>query len=339
METTKERREAIDVVITWVDGNDPAWLEQKRQYSPKDKQINLAASHDIRFREWDNIKYIFRGIESFMPWVNNIYFITWGHLPKWLNTNHEKLRIVRHDEYIPAKYLPTFNSDVIELNMHRIKGLSEYFINFNDDTFVIGPTKKEDFFQNGKPRTEAILSPYPVSPNGIACTEMNNLEIINKYFSVGDIRKNIKNWICPMYGKKGLRTLAFLHAPCIFGILEPHTQLSLTKSTLANLWEKEHAVLDNTCNHRFRSKEDVNIWLVRHWQLLEGNFIPRRSSFGRNATLPRDYEIALKLLSNPGRCRLLCINDSLLVDDFESLKQEINSHLDHLLPVKSKFEL
>lgn len=70
-------------------------------------------------------------------------------MPEWLNTECPKLRIVRHEEYIPSEYLPTFNSNVIELNLHRILDLSERFINFNDDMFVIGETQKSDFFENG----------------------------------------------------------------------------------------------------------------------------------------------------------------------------------------------
>ena len=63
----------------------------------------------------------------------NYNFVTWGHLPKWLNIDNEKLVIVNHQDYIPEKYLPTFNSNVLDLNMFRIPGLSEQYINFNDE--------------------------------------------------------------------------------------------------------------------------------------------------------------------------------------------------------------
>ena len=106
----------IDFVITWVDGNDPKWQ--------KENNIVLNSNEEIdkeRYRDWDNLKYIFRGIEKNAPWVNKIYFITWGHLPKWLNIENEKLIIVNHKDYIPKKYLPTYSSHVLELNLHRIK--------------------------------------------------------------------------------------------------------------------------------------------------------------------------------------------------------------------------
>ena len=131
----------IDIVILWVDGNDPKWLKEKNKYSEIKGDSNIN-----RFRDWDNLQYLFRGIEKYATWVNKVYFITWGHLPKWLNTNHEKLVIVNHKDYIPKEYLPTFNSNVIEMNLHRIEGLSEKFIIFNDDLFLLKKTIPEDFY-------------------------------------------------------------------------------------------------------------------------------------------------------------------------------------------------
>ena len=118
----------IDFVIIWVDGNDPKWLKEKNKYIKLDGDKTKN-----RFRDWKNLQYIFRGIEQFMPWVNKIFFITWGHLPKWLNINSKKIEIVNHKDFIPKEYLPTFNSNVIEINLHRIKNLSNKFILFNDD--------------------------------------------------------------------------------------------------------------------------------------------------------------------------------------------------------------
>ena len=85
-------------------------------------------------------------VERHAPWVNNIYLITNGQRPKWLNVNHPKLKWVRHEEFIPEEYLPTFNSSAIEMNIHRIDGLSENFVLFNDDMYLIQDVKYSDFF-------------------------------------------------------------------------------------------------------------------------------------------------------------------------------------------------
>ena len=150
--------EKIDVVILWVDGNDEKWLIEKNKYS------NIEGNKSInRFRDCDNLHFLFRGIDKYMPWVNNIFFITCGQIPKWLNINHPKLKLVNHKDYIPEKYLPTFNSNVIEMNLHRINDLSEKFILFNDDIFVIDNIDKDFFFKDGLPTDiycETIIIPH-----------------------------------------------------------------------------------------------------------------------------------------------------------------------------------
>jgi hypothetical protein len=55
---------------------------------------------------------------------------------------------VKHEDYIPKEYLPTFNANTIELNFHRIKELSEHFVYFNDDTFITNYMNESDFFEN-----------------------------------------------------------------------------------------------------------------------------------------------------------------------------------------------
>ena len=68
----------IDFVVTWVDGNDPAWRQEKAKYSGAG---NWDDSEE-RYRDWELLQYWFRGVEQFAPWVRKIHFVTWGHLPE-----------------------------------------------------------------------------------------------------------------------------------------------------------------------------------------------------------------------------------------------------------------
>ncbi len=328
----------IDIVITWVDGADPEWLAEKAKYQPG-RRTNKAESDESRFRDWDTLKYVFRGIEKYMPWVRRVFLITCGQCPPWLNREHERLRLVFHKDYIPEEYLPTFNSNVIELNAFRIPDLAEKYIHFCDDFFVLQPTAPEDFFEGDAPRDAAILSPYRIRPNGISSIENNNLEIINKYFSVDDISRHKKKWLTPVYGKKMFRTLLFKRFSWIIGVMEPHTQLSLKKSTLKMLWEKEPEILDNTSRQRFRSKEDVSIALSRLWQIMSGDFVPRRWDFGASRLLPDGFDDVIRLIKDPGKTRLLCINDNVGISDFERMKRELQNAFEARFPEKSGFEL
>ena len=94
----------IDFVLTWVDGSDPVWREEKRKY-----QSDASCDDgEERYRDWDMLQFWFRGVETFAPWVRKVHLITYGHLPKWLDTNHPKLHIVRHEDFLPKELLPVF---------------------------------------------------------------------------------------------------------------------------------------------------------------------------------------------------------------------------------------
>ena len=80
------KKQIIDFVITWVDGSDPLWFRQK-QNAKKKQGVSVDIDDRIeRYRDWEILKYLFRSIENFAPWVNNVYIVTCGHLPAWLNT-------------------------------------------------------------------------------------------------------------------------------------------------------------------------------------------------------------------------------------------------------------
>ena len=168
MEEKKETQ--IDFVIAWVDGGDPAWQRERDRYGKmgektaveetgeREKSGVACDTRDVRYRDWDCLRFWFRSVEQNAPWVHKIYFVTWGHVPKWLNGNHPKLEIVRHEDYIPGEFLPTFNSHTIELNFHRIPGLSEQFVYFNDDMFLLQQVSPDSF--SG---TESRLTCLPCS--------------------------------------------------------------------------------------------------------------------------------------------------------------------------------
>ncbi len=119
----------IDIVLTWVDGNNPQW---KARYSEFSAKVADGDKRAIRFRDWNLLRYWFRGIEAFAPWVRTVHFVTSGEYPDWLNLSHPKLNWVKHEDFMPSEYLPTFNINAIETNLHRIEGLSDCFVFFND---------------------------------------------------------------------------------------------------------------------------------------------------------------------------------------------------------------
>ena len=135
--------EPIDIIVPWVNPNDPVWRKDFEYWKEKETGNKDAC----RYRDCGFIKYVFRSIEENCPWCRYVFLVLSGpsQIPDWLNVNHPKLKIVYHKDYIPEEFLPTFNSNVIELFYSRIEELSENFILCNDDTFFC-QKKSEDFF-------------------------------------------------------------------------------------------------------------------------------------------------------------------------------------------------
>ncbi len=327
----------IDFVILWVDGNDPNWQEERNKYRNDIHNDNRA----VRFRDWDNLKYWFRGVEKYAPWVNKIHFVTWGHLPEFLNTNNSKLNIVNHKDFIPEKYLPTFNSNTIELNLHRIKGLQEQFVYFNDDVFVINDVKPTDFFRNGKPCDTAILSPIIKEDKmGIASIQVNNMGIINHYYKKNiQIKKNFSKFFNFKYGMQNIKSILLYPWENFTGFYQFHITSNLLKSTYEELWNKENEELDYTCSHKFRDlRQDLNQWLIKDWQLASGNFNPRKYHFGKLYMLQNEND-AKKIFKN-NKYKVICLNDSEHISEetFEKLRDDIKEQFDNLFPDKCSFE-
>lgn len=329
----------IDFTVCWVDGGDPAWQAEKAKYDPDatgDKRIS-------RYRDWDNLQYWFRGVEKFAPWVNKIHFITWGHLPKWLNTEHPKLNIVRHEDYLLPQYLPTFSSSPLELNLHRIKGLAEHFVSFNDDMYIIRPVDQELFFQKGLPTDFCIVTAIssPVKGDMMPFIKFNSMAVLNANFDKKkQVHEHFKKWVSPKYGWNALRNWIFAGEHHFRGFSNNHLPYSFLKSTYDDIWAKEFDTLDESSRHKFRNRGDVDQWLIRYWQLVKGDFEPiGRHAKGQVFEMYGQVNDNLNLFAaiEQQTMPMLCVNDNDNVD-FEPVKNRLIAAFDKILPEKSSFE-
>jgi len=330
----------IDFVVAWVDGGDKAWQEKRAKFGG---EMRGEGADEARFRDWGIFKFWFRGIEKYADFVHKIYFISDAQIPKWLNTEHEKLQIVDHTDFIPQKYLPTFSANPIELNLHRIKGLSEYFVFFNDDTFVVNPMSARDFFIDGKPVDCGILNVHCVKKSRfIHQISLNDAAIINEHFEMRRvIAQNPRLWQNPKYGARfNLQNLILRKCPRFPGFKQFHLPAAMLKSVYERVWEREFDELDETCQHKFRSKFDVNQWLMREWNLCENNFAPCDPR-GRGDLI--DFEKPdlegefARLEAALRRKKMVCINDGDGID-FEPIKSRVLRLLEEKFQDKSKFE-
>lgn len=328
-----ENHEKIDFVITWLDDRDPVWRKEKAKYSGE----TIEDDRDCRYRDWDTLKYWFRAVEKYAPWVNKVFFVTYGHLPKWLNTDHPKLEIINHKDFIPKEYLPTFNSIPIEMNLHRIKNLSENFVFFNDDFFLFNPTKPTDFFKNNLPKDSASL--YINIPSGDVADGIfsSDMAIVNRHFTPKTvIRKNPRKWY-NIKNRKYLYNTLTLRRSKFAGIRFEHLPNSFKKSTFEKLWEAEPEVMMQTSAHKFRASSDVNQWALKFWQICEGKFIPRDVNWGKYYEYGQG-DSALKKLFKSKKYKAICLNDSAKLEDFDRAKKLTKRLFEKKLPDKSAFE-
>lgn len=342
----------IDFVICWVDDSDPIWQKEKTHYlnlergrrgaeeEESPKRSDSAAS-DNRYRDWGLLPYWFRGVERFAPWVHKIYFVTCGQRPDWLNVHHPKLVLVDHKDYIPGEYLPTFNSNTIEMHLHRISGLEEQFVYFNDDFFLTAPVTPDDFFVDGRAVEPAILS--VISPE--SATDMfphillNNLSIINTHFQKRNVlRKQWRSFYSLKYGKRLLQNLYLSPSSYFNGFRDDHLPSPYLKRYFEEVWSREPELLAEASRNRFRGLNEYSAWLVKNWQFCVGASLPRSCSWGRCYHLGRDGGYCEAIRKQ--QYKSVCLNDSYADRfDFEKEKGAIQAAFEMILPEPSEFEV
>ena len=337
----------IDFVLPWVDGSDKEWLALKNKYKAAESgelSVDLEANADCRYRDYGLLKYWFRGVERFAPWVNRIFFVTCGQKPDWLDESNPKLRLVNHKDYIPSDYLPTFQANTIEMNLHRITDLSERFVYFNDDMFLLRPVKPEFFFKKGLPVIPCDLgipnwlgnsntSRLVLNDCGVLKRSMNVNRLIWKHFwkytdvrALGFIRAT-KNIVCFAVNRT--------YIPGAFG----HQPVGHLKTTLDEIWRTNPRIMDVTSRCRFRSDDCVNQWLACGWNMVSGRFYPanekKRGLFIMvNSSNLSQICTAIRRHTFPQ----LCMSDKENTPDLDYCFSEVSRVFEEIFPEKSSFE-
>lgn len=247
----------VDVVFTWVDDKDPEWVARyndcRETYSG---ESGLHAKDPARFSNHDELKYSLRCVLKYLPWVRNIFIVTDNQHPAWVDKHYDKrVKIVDHRDIIPALYLPTFNSHVIEAHLHKIDGLAEHFIYFNDDVFVARPLPVGHFFKS----------------NGIA-----SLFISQK--SLDDMHKkgNPTPTLNASLAGRSLLAQQFdgemLDSPLV------HTYVPLRKSLYLKCWQAFEHEINSFLPNKFRANNDLNMatFLVPWFSYLNGSAVLAR---------------------------------------------------------------
>lgn len=295
----------IDYVIPFVNSSDKDWLLEYRKYV---SDTSDWSNNSTRFRDWDTLRYQLRSIERYMPWIRNIYIvmsISENQVPKWLNTQNERVHIVWDWEIVPHEYLPVFNSNVIDLYIPRIEGLSERYLYACDDYIVLKELKPEDFFTVKEIRLK--IGRYKFFDWTYTQTILNSDQLI-----------------CPEYisKKDGYYLLPYSdHA------IVPHL-----RSENLKVMERFQGEIKNSIS-RFREKKNLT-WLIYPLSLMEKGMLQPSNVKTKYIALRNEESIRNLNFTD---CDVIVLNDEYR-DNYFYGKSLLVNHLEGVLPDKSEFE-
>ena len=311
----------IDIVVLWCDGSDPVFQAKKAKYLPFSPDETDEAKGAIRTRDMGTLPFWFRAVEENMPWVRTIHLVTDEQVPDFLIVDHPKLHLVDLKDFIPSKYLPLFNSCAIEIFLHRIEGLAEQFIYFNDDMFINAPCTPKDFFLGGKPRhCPFFTNLFPMGMSPYFFHIYNNMRIANRYcrsrrVALRLIPRSIGrsvgfDWSC--------KNLVLLLATAFTKMGYPYVKSShqaqpMTRSINQQIWDYATPYLEMTAGHRFREDTDLSQDLFYDYAIYSGNFKLSHRKEAYYCLSEDSVEAAVEDVKE-ARNMMICINDSATAD-------------------------
>lgn len=308
----------VDVVYTWVDGEEPAMREKRARYKGQgtaeilDKEVNAS-----RYTSHDELKYSLRSLQMYAPFVRNVYIVTDGQTPSWLDPDADGITVVDHRDIFPEGVLPVFNSHAIETRLHHIPGISDHYLYFNDDVFVGRPVTPEAFFH------PSGVMRVPVSPLKIGVGKPHAEETATNSAS-----KNVRRLLMEKFG--ALTTNNFMHTP-----------LPQQRKTLLELEEMFSEDIARTTASRFRSPQDVALTapLLYQYALITGKGIPGKFSFRYVNISREDADKRLDNLLATRRFSFFCLNDvDVAPEQREEVSMRMDGFLEQYFPFPSSFE-
>lgn len=310
----------IDAVITWVDGNDPVWQEKLNHHA--EKKIDFSKKKEsVRFNSIGEINIAVTSIIQYAPFLKNIFLVTDKQTPdgferlkaKALQSNIN-LEIIDHKVIFRdfEDALPTFNSCSIGCMLFRIPNLSEHFIIFNDDTFLMRETKPEDYFVNGKPVIRGKWQDYD-----------ENKKIRNFYYSLRAFLGVKKEKKAP--GFKKLQQNSAKLAGTKNYLRRFHTPVCIRKSTLETFF-RGNDLLRSNVSYRFRHDSQFIVSsLAEHLEIRKGTYVYKPK---KQLTYFRSYKSHFMVMA---KLFWFTINTNKLFMTFQSLEMAQQKTLNYIL--------
>ena len=305
----------VDIVYTWVDGNDKRWQQKKNNYDSNSS--NNEDTDVARYEQIDELRYSLRSIASYFKDFRKIFIITDGQIPWWLDTSNEHVTIIDHKDIFPdISHLPVFNSHAIEANLHRIPGLSKKFIYLNDDIFLWNSMGKDKFFK----------------ANGLSISRFEKIANVHgqpsHHFPAWKNAAINNNWL--LAKKYNLQSYSY-HLHC------PH---SLDKEVCQKMWEEFGEELNKTSQSKFRSITDISpISFLYHAYSFINKHSVKDDNWSTNVeifnTANSEHINKLERIIHDSKIDFVCINDG----GKERYTEKVIKILETKFPIKAEWEL
>lgn len=291
----------MDIVITYVNGNDPVWQKDYEKFTK-------VPVMEKRFRDWGTLQYLLRGIEKHMPFIRKVFLVVShrSQIPEWVDESN--LNVVLHEDFVPQEYLPTFNCNTLEMNLHRIKGLDEQYLYFNDDLFPVRDCKPGDFYRDGK----------------------SLIGFTKHYWGTGMFKQICRN--SDALARKALGM------PASRSFIRPqHICAPMLKSEC----EKMCGIVaeDIAASYtRTREGRNCNQYMFTDYLFYQGKALSEKISSKHLSVAVSSASRIRKAIEAPSR-NLICINDVRLSEKrYEKLRNTVIDAFEKKFPQKSRFE-
>lgn len=305
----------IDIVYTWVNSADPDW-QQAFLNASRDAASDDAFS-ESRFFSNDELRYSLRSVYANLPWANTIHIVSNCKPPAWLDLSHPQLRWVTHEAILPADCLPTFNSHAIETSLHRIPGLAENFLYFNDDFLAFDAFDPSDF----------------VNENGTLIANLEPQGVVNAAVDpeAPDYLNAARNSARLLYERFGYYPTK----------LHKHTPYSLSRTLLEALEAEFGDALERTRRARFRSIGDVNVasFLAHHYGFVKREVVYEAySSCMIMSSDPFSIVEMDRLADSEMRPKIVCVNEGGVLTPAPAWRQEATAFMQCHFPQSAPWE-
>lgn len=216
------------------------------------------------------------------------------------------MHVVRHEEFIPSEFLPTFNSGTIECFLHRIPGLAPCFVYANDDMYLFAPARREQMFDGAMPLV------WRKTQHGSAASQYDSMCM------------NMTRFI---YGQLGVEyTPGILSRSC-------HGHRAFNSAVYGKIYEKFKPYIDSTCTEFRSGRNTTESFFSVYYDLATGGKYAGGLSVKYLSFEKRDELVAFFSGPPEKRAQSVCINNN---DGNDIL---LLSCVEKEFPIKSKYEL